>query len=87
MPTMPPTVLRMTVENENTPACQSIGTLPPIVEPTNTPSQMAFLFTGTTMRPGSVGPMPWVPSPRVPDVAGVGRRHDDGVIGRRGAGA
>lgn len=44
MPTIPPTVLSATDENENRLACHSIGMQPPIVEPTNIPSQMDFLL-------------------------------------------
>jgi len=46
IPATPPSVLKMIPESENMLACQSIGTQPPTVEPTNIPNQMAFFLTG-----------------------------------------
>lgn len=43
IPPNPPSALKMTPHNENAPAPQRLGINPPIVEPTNSPSQIIFL--------------------------------------------
>ncbi len=43
MPTIPPTVLPITEVNENIDAPTSVGTYPPMVEPTITPIIMRVL--------------------------------------------
>ena len=50
MPATPPTVLSTIPHIENRPACQSVGTQPPIVEPRNIPTQIARRLTAAVRR-------------------------------------